>query len=165
MEEIVMQFPSVTGSNLQRKTLALPQDFEGELNLVFVAFQRWHQTEVDTWIPFSRQLEASHAQLRYYELPTIEQRGVLGRTMINEGMRAGIADPVARKRTITLYLDKGTFREALQLPNEDHIYALLLDPQGQILWQAEGSFTPEKGEALRATVEEWQESETQRHAS
>ena len=35
-----MQFPTVSGSNLHRKTLTLPQDFEGELNLVLIAFQR-----------------------------------------------------------------------------------------------------------------------------
>ena len=33
-----MQFPTVTGSNLQRKKLTLPQDFEGELNLVLHRF-------------------------------------------------------------------------------------------------------------------------------
>ena len=52
-----MQFPSVMGFNLPRKKLSLPEAFEGELNLVFVAFQQWQQSQVDTWIPFARQLE------------------------------------------------------------------------------------------------------------
>jgi hypothetical protein len=139
--------------------LTLPQDFEGELNLLLVAFQRWQQAEVDTWIPFAKQLEDAHPELRYYELPTIEQRGLVSRTLINEGMRAGIPDPVARERTITLYLDKDAFRQALGMPNEDHIYVLLLDHQGQVLWRAEGSLTPEQGAGLKAQVEEWQPRE------
>jgi len=49
-----MQFPSVTGSNLQRRKLDLPEGFEGELNLVLIAFQQWQQSQVDTWIPFAR---------------------------------------------------------------------------------------------------------------
>jgi hypothetical protein len=147
-----MQFPSVTGSNLRRQKLNLPQDFQGELNLVFVAFQQWHQTQVDSWLPCARQLEETHSGLLHYELPTIERRNALARTFINEGMRAGIPDPVARERTITLYLDKNAFRQALELPTEDDIYVLLLDRQGQVLWWAEGAFTPEKGDSLAVAV-------------
>ena len=145
-------FPAVTGSNLQREKRNLPEDLEGELNLVLIAFQQWQQAQVNTWIPFVRQLEETHSGVRYYELPTIQRRNVLARTFINEGMRAGIPDPVARERTITLYLDKDAFREALQLPNEDDIYVLLLDRQGRVVWRAEGDFTPEKGESLAAAV-------------
>jgi hypothetical protein len=152
MEETAMQFPAVTGSNLKRKKLNLPEDLEGQLNLVFIAFQQWQQTQVDTWLPFGRQIEENYPAVRYYELPTIQRFNVLARTFINEGMRAGIPDPVARERTITLYLDKNAFREALQLPDEDDIYVLLLDRRGRVLWQAEGAFTPEKGESLAAAV-------------
>jgi predicted transcriptional regulator len=130
----------------------LPHDFQGERNLVLIAFQQWQQTQVDTWIPFARQLEATYPAVRYYELPTIQRLNTIARTFINEGMRAGIPDQVARERTITLYLDKKAFREALQLPGEDDIYVLLLDRQGRVLWRAEGAFTPDKGESLAAAI-------------
>jgi hypothetical protein len=147
-----MQFPNVSGSNLQRTRLTLPQDFQGERNLVLIAFQQWQQTQVDTWIPFARQLEETYPAVRYYELPTIQRLNTLARTFINEGMRAGIPDLVSRERTITLYLDKKAFREALQLPGEDDIYVLLLDRQGRVLWQAEGAFTLDKGESLASVI-------------
>jgi hypothetical protein len=146
-----MQFPNVSGSNLQRTRLTLPQDFQGERNLVLIAFQQWQQTQVDTWIPFARQLEETYPAVRYYELPTIQRLNTLARTF-NEGMRAGIPDLVSRERTITLYLDKKAFREALQLPGEDDIYVLLLDRQGRVLWQAEGAFTLDKGESLASVI-------------
>jgi hypothetical protein len=97
-------------------------------------------------------LERSHPEVRYYELPTIRRLNFLSRRFINEGMRAGIPDPEARERTITLYLDKDLFRQALQLPSEDHIYVMLLDRQGKVLWQAEGTFTLEKGDSLESAV-------------
>lgn len=143
-----MQFPAVSGSNLQRKRWNLPEDLQGEWNLVLVAFQRWQQTQVDTWLPFARQVEETYPAVRYYELPTIQRLNALARTFINEGMAAGIPDPLARERTITLYVDKVAFREALDLPDEDDIYVLLLDRQGRVLWRAEGAFTSEKGESL-----------------
>jgi hypothetical protein len=154
-----MQFPTVTGKNLERQTLTLPEGFRGDRNLVFIAFQQWQQRQVDSWLPFARQLEASHPEVRYYELPTIQMRNRLARTFINEGMRAGIPDPVARERTITLYVDKSAFRQALRLPREDEIYVLLLDGQGQVQWQAEGAFSQEKGDSLTAVVEALQHNE------
>ncbi len=154
-----MQFPAVTGSNLQRKSLSLPAAFEGELNLLFIAFQQWQQTQVDSWIPFAKQLEEGNPKLRYYELPTIEKRNRLARTFINEGMRAGIPDPVARERTITLYLDKTAFRKALQLPNEDDIHVLLLDSRGQVQWRTEGPFAPAKRDSLAAAIQARQHDE------
>jgi hypothetical protein len=149
-----MQFPSLTGSNLLRSKLRLPEDFEGELNLVFVAFQQWQQDQVDTWLPFARQSELTHPQMRYYELPTIRRLNPLARTFINEGMRAGIPDSTARERTITLYVDKDDFRQALQLPREDDIYVLLLDRQGQVIWREEGAYAPNKAESLTKVLEE-----------
>jgi hypothetical protein len=156
-----MQFPNVTGSNLHRRKVTFPQDLQGELNLVLIAFQQWQQTQVDTWIPFVRQLEETYPGVRYYELPTIQRLNVLARTFINEGMRAGLPDPLVRERTITLYLDKDEFRQALQLPHEDHIYVLLLDRRGQVLWQAEGDFAPEKGESLAERLQMWREDEAE----
>ena len=156
-----MRFPTVSGSNLHRRKLNLPQDFQGVLNLVLIAFQQRQQTQIDTWIPFARQLEESNPGVRYYELPTIQRLNALARTFINEGMRAGLPDPVVRERTVTLYLDKEEFRQALQLPHEDDIYALLLDSQGQVLWRAEGVFTPEKAESLAAQVQAWQQNEAE----
>lgn len=55
-----MRFPVVTSTNLSRQRLTLPVDFEGDVNVLLIAFQRWHQRVVDTWIPFVRQLEQEY---------------------------------------------------------------------------------------------------------
>jgi len=133
-----MTFPTVNGSNLQRAKLTLPQDFEGEYNLLFIAFQQWQQDEVNTWVSLAESCEARFPGLVYYELPTIRALNALSRFFINEGMRAGIPNQKSRERTITLYLEKDDFRTALGLEDEDHIFALLIDHQGNELWRARG---------------------------
>lgn len=133
-----MTFPTVNGSNLQRAKLTLPQDFESDYNLLFIAFQQWHQDEVNTWIPLAESCEAQFPGLVYYELPTIRSLNAFSRFFINEGMRAGIPNPKSRERTITLYLEKDDFRTALGLEDEEHIFALLIDHQGNELWRARG---------------------------
>ena len=141
-------FPVVSGYNLDRQEFQFPRDFGGEYNLVIVPFQRYHQQIVNTWIPFAQEVEASFPGFIYYELPTIYEMTVLSRTFLNEGMRAGIPDQTARERTITLYLNKETFKSALGIPNEDDIYLFLVDRSGEIVWSTSGAYTAEKADGL-----------------
>lgn len=154
-----MNFPTVSGSNLLRQETRLPADLTADYNVILIAFQQWQQSVIDTWLPFVTELEQERADVRAYELPVIQRLNLLARTFINEGMRAGIPDRKARERTITLYLDKEAFRRALDMPDEQDIYALLLDRQGKVLWRTRGSFTLEKGQALKAAIAQRQNRE------
>ncbi len=131
-----MTFPTLKGSNLLREKLVLPRDFQGELNLLFIPFEQWHQMEVDSWMELVKELENQYSGLAYYELPTLQTRNVLYRTLLNEGMRAGIPNPKTRERTITLYLDKAKFQQLLNMPDEAHIYILVVDRQGKEFFRA-----------------------------
>jgi hypothetical protein len=144
--------PEVSGSNLAREKMTFPADFAGEINLVFIAFQRWQQRQVDSWVPLAEELVRTEPGLAYYEFPTIQPMNWFSRTFLNEGMRAGIPDPLARARTITLYLNKTAFRRGLDIPHEDDIWAILFDRKGRVLWRTSGAYTPEKGEALTAAI-------------
>ncbi len=147
-----MTFPKVSGSNLLRQKQNLPGDFQGNLNLVFIPFQRWHQSEVDSWGASAEQLEQQVPGLVYYELPTLQAGGPLYKIFLNEGMRAGIPDPKTRARTITLYLDKINFRTALDMPDEDHIYILVVDRQGREFFRARGPHSPAADASLRQAL-------------
>jgi hypothetical protein len=147
-------FPLVSGYNLNRQERVFPADFRADLNLVIVPFQQYQQLTVNTWIPHLQQIEAAYPGFMYYELPTISAMPALSRTFINEGMRAGIPDPTARERTITLYIDKQGFKSGLGISNENDIYLFLVDRQGEILWRSSGEYSADKAaeleQALRA---------------
>jgi hypothetical protein len=143
-----MQFPKVSGSNLEGRRFRLPGDLEGEMNLLFIPFQRWHQDWVDTWVPFARALQDQVPGLRYYELPTLPRMNPFYRISLDLGMRMGIPDRAAREATITLYLDKDAYRQALQIPSEDTITLLLVDRAGTIFWRSEGPFDEAKATDL-----------------
>ena len=149
-------FPRVRGANLERRPFTLPNGFEGESNLVLIAFKREQQFEIDTWIPAAKRLAHERPDFRYYELPTISRAVPLARWWLDSAMRAGIPDRAAREATITLYLNKRAFREALRLPSEDIIYTLLVDRAGHVLWHAEGVFTQEKERVLQRALDDRQ---------
>jgi len=149
----VGRFPVVQASNLDKREFELPRDLEGRLNVLLIAFQRWHQAEVDSWLPMVRQLVQQYGEtVNYYELPTIFEANRLFRWWLDGVMRAAIPDADARHRTITLYLDKATFRQELGLQDETHIHVLVVDQGGQIWWQGQGAYTNEAGTALEAAL-------------
>lgn len=151
-------FPQVSGYNLMREEFIFPEDFQGSYNLVIIPFQQRQQADVNTWIPAAQELERIFPDLVYYELPTIYQLPALSRTFINEGMRAGIPDPTSRERTVTFYLDKSVFKQALGIDTEEEIQLFLVDRQGTILWREEGLFSPEKQQSLLEALEQLQQS-------
>ncbi|MBV9671119.1 MAG: hypothetical protein JOZ43_09200 [Acidobacteriales bacterium] len=149
-ENPMRRFPELKASNLEGRRLSLPQDFEGERNLVFIAFAREQQKDVDTWLREMPRFTSLDSSLRYYELPTISRLNAFSRWFIDNGMRRGIPDRNARARTITLYIDKQPFESALQIQTEKTIYALLLDRKGNVLWRTEGDFDETKAQELTA---------------
>ena len=148
-----VQFPTVSGFNLNRQEFEFPRDFRGDVNLLFVPFLQAQQLIVNTWIPFANELEAIFPELAYYELPTIDALPALSRTFINEGMRAGIPNAKARERTITLYVDTARFMRALDIPTKNDVHVLLVDRQGAILWRTTGSFDAAQGRELAQVIE------------
>jgi len=133
-------FPNVTGKNLSGKEFALPAAFEGPLDLVFVAFERKQQGDVDSWKSFADGLKTRYPRLRVYELPTLPRSISFLRGFIDGGMRSGIPDAAARDSTITLYVDKRAYERALQIASEREIAVLLVKPSGEIVWRTTGRF-------------------------
>jgi len=153
------QFPIVSGDNMNRQEFEYPRDFGGDLNLVIIAFQQYHQFTVNTWIPFAQEIETTYPGFIYYEFPTINEIPAISRTFINEGMRAGIPDQTARERTIPLYLDKDAFNSALDIPNENDIQLFLVDQNGYIIWRTTGEYTENKASELTKVIKERYEQE------
>jgi hypothetical protein len=147
-------FPRVKASSLEKRDFNLPADFEGERNLLLVAFEREQQKEVDTWLREMKRFEELDPGFHYYELPTIQRPNPLVRWFIDTGMRRGIPDRKARERTITLYLDRKPFCDALLITDQNKIYAFLVDREGKVLWRSEGVFDEGKGASLRKALRE-----------
>lgn len=154
MTEIISEkkFPIVSGENLEHEEMTLPRDLKGETNIAIVAFQQWHQSLVNEWIGFLNPTLPNNKDIEIYELPTLNRAWYLMRWMIDGGMRAGIHNKDTREHTITLYIKKSDFKEALEIPNEKTIYVFVLDSEGTIHHKSDGRFTQEKGDALIESI-------------
>jgi hypothetical protein len=146
----------VSGQNLEYENYNLPSTLKGELNLVIVPFQMWHQNLVNGWAGYLNDLEISYPYFKYYEVPTLSKGYKLMSFMIDGGMRAGIPDKSVRERTITLYINKNQFKKELSIKNEDTIYLFLINKKGEILWNTEGSFSMDKFIELQDYIEKYE---------
>jgi hypothetical protein len=146
------RFPRAEGTNLEGRRFSLPADFEGEFNVVLVAFRREQQADVDTWVPFLRETAARRHDVRVYELPTLNRTYRLMRGFIDGGMARGIPVRATRETTITLYIDKAPFKKSLAIAAEDHITCFLVTRDGRVLWRADGRYTVSAGTGLAAAL-------------
>ncbi len=152
--QITAYFPQITAKNLNNEEVTLPDDLAGNPALVLVAFKQRQQINVNTWLDQLELIESTIEGVRVIETPTISGKkwGWMA-GFIDGGMRSGIPDPEARARTITLYTDVGTFRQALGLESEDTIYGVLLDEQGAVVEIVEGDFDENKLADLADSIE------------
>ncbi|MDR9449896.1 MAG: hypothetical protein RI637_01650 [Acidimicrobiia bacterium] len=149
-----MHFPQVTGFNLERRRFSLPGDLEGDVTLLFLAFWQRHQALVDSWMPLADRLQGQRKNLVAYELPVIQSRSRLSQWFIDSGMRAGIPDRRIRRHTITLYLDKPPFLDALDIPDDRTIQVLVVDRSGRVVWRTTGAWDQEREQDLVSFVDQ-----------
>ena len=131
------KFPLLSGINLDGIKHDLPKDFDGEFNLVALGFEREHQEAINTWIGVADEIIKNNPKIKFYEVPLIYELGSFSRAWVNNGMRLGIQDKIARKRTVTVYTNRDKFFEIMNMKG-DKIYVLLLDKDGKILCRLEG---------------------------
>ena len=146
MELNARRFPRLEGRDLQRRVVALPDDLEGERNVVIVAFRREHQELVDSWVPWLEARAAEDPGLRFYEVPTIGTRWSPARPMIDRGMATAIGDPVVLRRTITVYTDIRRVTDGLGIDDTGTVWLFLVDASGTVRWRGRGRF--DAGEAV-----------------
>lgn len=149
------RFPAVEGRSLAGRSMHLPADFDGDLNLAVVAFKRHQQDDVDTWMPQLRALAAQQPGLHVYELPTLSGGYRIMRSFIDGGMRRGIPDSAVRAATVTLYIDKRPFKAALRIAGEDSIQLFLVERGGRIRWRAAGRYAADAFAQLQSAVTAW----------
>ncbi|MGY5880258.1 MAG: hypothetical protein RTV31_08405 [Candidatus Thorarchaeota archaeon] len=149
-----MKFPQIIAENLNKEEVDVPNGLKGSPKLLIVPFQRWHQGVVDSWVPFLESVIKEHPNFDFYELPTIRRMNFVYRRFLDGGMRAGIPSKETRRRTITLYIEKEPFKEALEIPTEDTIHLFLVDTDGNITWRNEGAVTEDKAQDLLDAVKQ-----------
>lgn len=146
------RLPTLQATNLEGDVLELPDAFAGDPSVVVVAFKRRQQEQVDTWIPWLRDLQERLPGLEVYEIPAIKRRWLPARRFIDGGMRAGIPDPHARRSTMTVYTDIGALLEALGLDSTASIAVFVVARGGTVGWCSRGAFRQQSADQVEHAI-------------
>jgi len=147
------KFPRIDARNLQGLDVRLPEAFAGKRNVVMIAFQRQHQSLVDSWVPWLEQQSASDDGLRFYEIPTIGRMWAPARRFIDGGMAAAIRVPAILQRTFTVYGDVSRLTTPLGITDRSTITIALVDDEGHVRWQRTGGFTQDIAAELETALD------------
>ena len=147
----INQFPKMVGIDLEGKNQNLPAAFNGEFNIIALGFEREHQEAINTWIKVVDGVIEKNSNVKFFEIPIIYKLGGFSRAWINNGMRFGIPNEIARKRTITVYTDREKLFEAMQMKG-DRIYVLILDNKANIIWRIQGHASKENIQSFEKTL-------------
>jgi hypothetical protein len=124
-------FPSITGTSLEGREIALPESLAGEPVLLLIGFEQETQFDLDRW---ALGLWQSGATLRVLEIPTIP--GLVPRLLsdrIDRGMRSGIPDEDWGS-VVTVYRDADTLARFTGNENPLPGRVLLLDEAGRVVF-------------------------------
>ena len=134
------------GRDLHGRAVTLPDDLPDPQGVAIVAFQRWHQREVDRWVEMVR----THTSLPIVEIPYISTPFRPIAEWVARGMRSGITAEDARTRTITVYGNQRAL--ARRLGAGVHRPIVIAHRNGVMKAVAQGEPTPDQARSLAAAV-------------
>ncbi|MBU2866068.1 hypothetical protein [Pacificibacter marinus] len=140
-------FPSFVSEDLNGKTHSLPADFPGNPTIVFIAYKRGQQPDVDSWVN-ALNLDPDIGP-EFVELPVVGSLTRLISPVVDNGMRSGIVDTSLRARTITLYENASKVNTPLGFDGRDDIRVLLVRPTGEVIWKTSGPATSQGVDGLK----------------
>lgn len=141
-------FPTFSSQDLNGKTHILPDDFPGDPTIVFIAYKRGQQADVDTWIT-GLGLDPDIGP-EFVELPVVGSLTKAIKSYVDQGMQSGITAISMRARTITLYENARNVNAPLGFEGRSDIRTLLVRPDGEVLWKTSGPATSDVVSELKA---------------
>jgi len=137
-------FPFLQATSLARTPVRLPDDAQGQVTLILIAFQRQAQGMVDSWLnPYTTKFGDTPG-FTFYEIPMIKGKWWrLFSASIDGGMRMGIPEK-KHEHVVTYYGNISHYLSVLKIQDLSVAYAFLLDKQGYIIWQGKGFASPQQ---------------------
>ena len=149
-----IQFPSLQSRDLTGECRLLPDAFMAPLTLVFVAFRREQQTDIDSWGPWLARV-ANPAGVAHVEVPVLGRQWKPFRSFIDGGMAAAIRDPDVRRATLTVYGGLEKVTTPLGITSLDRVWIFLVARGGTVLHTTTGPFSDDGANELWRVVNDY----------
>lgn len=144
--------PSLGGTTLGGKRIALPDDVRGKVVFLVMGFAYEARFDVEDWTRAFKERFGEEPDVIFFEMPIIGGVYRLFAPMIDAGMRRG-TPPEMYDHVVTVYAPREPIREALGAAPYSDTWVYLLDRDGKVLFQYGGPFDPQRFEEVAALTE------------
>jgi hypothetical protein len=148
-------FPSLSGTDLQDKTVSIPNDTKGKYTVVGVAYSQKADEALKGWFQpvFETFIYESDYDVNTYFIGMISGIKEVAAGTIEKKMKKGV-DPVLHKHMLLYKGDIKDYKETLGLKEKDTPYFFVLDKEGKIVYVTSGAYTDAKIEKAEEFLED-----------
>ena len=144
--------PPAEGMRLDGTPFALPSSLDCAATLAVVTFEDDGAARSGQWARLGERLAADMPGLGVIELVVLPPRLRLLGDVALLGVRSRAEAAGATARTAVVYTKRKPFRKALGVRRTSDVTALLLRPDGEIVWRGLGAIALHEVEALEPQV-------------
>lgn len=146
-------FPQVQSTNLKFETRAIPNDLDGSVQLIVVAYDTDQQIYVDKWLKPLEDLNERYPDLNGYYMPLLPRDAADGALFIIGGMALVAESNENRERTLVTFTDVDAFNDQVGVLDKNDVQLFLLDASQQIVWHGSGEYAPATLASLEAALQ------------
>jgi hypothetical protein len=148
-------FPSITGIDLQDKTVTIPKDTKGKYTVVGVAYSQKADEALKGWFQpvYETFISESDYDVNTYFIGMISGIKEVAAGTIEKKMKKGV-DPVLHKHMLLYKGDIKDYKDVLGLKEKDTPYFFLLNKDGKIVYVTSGAYAAAKLEKAEEILEE-----------
>jgi ATP10 protein len=146
------RIPEVHGTSLSNEAVNLPEALQGKVGVLVLGFSRGSRDAVAGW---GKRLATDYQEsptVAYYQMPVLASAPSMVRGFILRSMRSSVPAG-AQARFVPIMDNESAWRTLVHYGPPDDPYLLVVDGQGDVVWQTQGQPTDAAYAALKQQVE------------
>ena len=140
--------PRVEGESFAGRKVVLPDAAKGHVAVLVLGFTRASKEPTSAWGSRIASEFGSQSGFELYQLPVLEDVPRLIRGMVISGIKKGVKEKM-RDHFVPIVEHESELKKLVGYREPDDAYLVVLDPSGQIVHQAHGTFSDAAYAALR----------------
>ena len=146
------RIPEVHATSFSNEAVKLPEDLKGKVGVLVLGFSKGSREADSAW---GKRLAADYREsptVMYYEMPVLAAVPRMIRGLIVKSMKSSV--PASEQaRFVVILENEAAWRTITHYGPPDDPYVLVVDSQGNVVWQTHGAATDAAYAALKQHVE------------
>lgn len=147
-----VRIPQTHGTSFSGNQLTLPDDVRGRVGALVLGFSKSSGDVCKGWGQRLAESYRDSREVTYYQMPVLESVPKLIRRMVVKSIKSGVPE-AERAHFLPVFSGEATWQKIAHYRNPDDAYILVIDGNGEVVWQTSGKVTDAGFAALKQQIE------------